>query len=640
MAVAITIESNYFGDINISALAEYGWGQKCETQVHPDAIYPSDFNLYPKLMEWVANEKFISDTTVIQNEYTEEELSQHLSDFDYINDNVLWLWGDLYKGGLGIIVHDAHTYTWASSWGLLLNPQTNKYAYYCDLFNGQAGNDYFDTLSSVIISQDYNFVPTSIAPYEPMHYDEYSLDSTRGRTFRIFSKNWNDEFNVGAFYTLTGFNDFLYTEIPTPYTNQSDWFSRDWAGYWIDVASGFDVDHIPGRLWRSTIAGNFLEQPPFPYIRKGGSIWGGADIKPDPNSSGGGGSSQGGGGSYDDDASSGNTTDDVPSLDVDVLDTGFANLYVPSKSELQSLAQFLFTGITEAASIVLKRLIANPLDYIISLNLCHIGLTFSETEAVKFGGISTNVVMGKLSNQFLRNLNGGSVSIVESEQCKNFLDYSPYTRCQIWIPYCGMHELPIDLIMNATLSLKYTVDLLTGSLTATLYVTRDRTGYLRNVEDAIEDMQLLTFTGNCFEPLPIASTDYRNVVNGVLGLASGAATSIATGNPLPLASSVANATMNSKPNVITSGSIGNCYGYMLQQRAYLILSRPVINVPKRFIDWQGYPSNFLDAIENFDGYLEIDSATLWTGGIKNQFGVITETEADELKNIMEGGIYL
>lgn len=644
MPVAITIESNYFDEISISALAEYGWGQKCETQVHPNAIYPSDINLYPLLMEWVSSEKFINDTTVIQNEYTEEEMRQHTSDFEFINNNTLWLWGDLYKGGLGIIVYDSHTYTWVSSWGLLLNPQTNKYAYYCDLFNGQTGNDLFNTLSSVIISQDYNFIPTSLVPYEPMHYEEYSLDSSRGRTFRIFSKNWNDEFNVGAFYRMVGFNDFLYAEIPNPYTSQSTWYSKEWAGYWIDVGSGFDVDHIPAQLWRSTIAGNFLEEPPSPYIRQGGDIWGGATKKIDPNSNSGGGSSQGGGGEYNDSGSTPNTQDDLPTLDVDALDTGFVNLYLPSKAELKSLADFLFTGITESVSVVLKRLVSNPLDYIVSLNMCHIPLEYTYTEGVKFGGVNTGVTMGKADSQFIK-MSGGTLTIKESDQCNNFLDYAPYTKAQIWIPYVGMHELPIDLIMNATLELVYRVDLLTGSLTAQLYVTRDRTNYLQGCEDGVSDAQMLTFTGNCFQSIPVTSTDYRNVVNGVLGLAGGVATSVATGNPLPLASSVANATLNSKPSIVSSGSIGNCYGYMIQQRAFIILSRPVANIPDSWGEWEGYPSNFLETVESFmdsDGkhqyVLKIDSSTLWTGSVKNKFGVITDEEAEELKQIFEGGV--
>ena len=147
-----------------------------------------------------------------------------------------------------------------------------------------------------------------------------------------------------------------------------------------------------------------------------------------------------------------------------------------------------------------------------------------------------------------------------------------------------------------------------------------------------------TYSGNCFIPIPVASTDYRNVVNGALGLVSGIGTSIATGNPLPLAGSVAGAVMNSKPNLQVGSNIGANYGYMTAQTAYLIMEEPVPAKPMEYQSWVGYPVNEIYTIDDYSGLAIIDDDTWWTGTLKNEFGTITEDEANELKELMEGGI--
>ena len=215
---------------------------------------------------------------------------------------------------------------------------------------------------------------------------------------------------------------------------------------------------------------------------------------------------------------------------------------------------------------------------------------------------------------------------------------------KIYIPYCGVHELPIDLVMGGTLKLQYIVDVLTGSLVAELSLIRDRS-WLMGSEDAVtqgtgyDDGGLMwSYSGNCFIPIPIASTDYRNVVNGALGLVSGIGTSIATGNPLPLAGSVAGAVMNSKPQIQVGSNMGANYGYMTAQDAYLIIEQPVPAKPMEYQSWVGYPVNEMYTIRDYSGLMIVKTDNYWCGTVKNGFGVITPDEADELRELLNGGI--
>ena len=149
------------------------------------------------------------------------------------------------------------------------------------------------------------------------------------------------------------------------------------------------------------------------------------------------------------------------------------------------------------------------------------------------------------------------------------------------------------------------------------------------------------FSGNCFTPIPIGNLDYRNAINSILGLIGGVGTTIATGNPMPIAGAVANGVMNSKPDFQMGGNIGSNYGYMTAQDAFIILQNTVQNRPYNFIDWKCYPSNRLLPISSFKGYIEVETDTFWCGGYKTSLGKpITSTECEEIKNILNSGIWI
>ena len=585
---------------------------------------------------------------------TEDDYNNIYKDtIESINNHIAWVYGDIYNGGLGfcrivngygafpIISYGYATKTdengvnwmWFRSFPLEGNADYNIFKNMCKSF--------FLAYCKVYQSGGFDHKPSCV--------DWYPDEHTGRRIGLFYNQFWEtDPLTYGYEVTISVKNDPL---LPIYTWDTQNVLNGNLANVLNNeiIGNAYSSDQEHGQFVSDYVMKNYFWcRNPYngtsSYINEYDYIegwefpkdgWtGGALVPNDPNNNNGGNPDQGGDGDYDDDDSTGNTPDDLPDFAVDATDTGFVNLYNPSKSELKALATFLFTGITESISIVLKRLVANPLDYIVSLNLCHASIPSNETEMISFGGVPTNVVMNKISNQFLK-LYGGSLTINEQKQARNFLDYN--MRCTVWIPYCGTAELPIDWVMNATLDLRYVVDLLTGSLTATIYSTRERLSYLHGVEKSYSELQTFTFSGNCFEPLPIACADYRNVVNGALGLAGGIATSIATGNPLPAVGSLSNAVMNSKPHIQTGGNMASCYGYMTQQRAFIMLSRNVPNVPLGWGSWAGYPCNQIAKLETFTGYTEVQPRDTWANDFSKP---ITDTELDELRDILQNGIYV
>lgn len=615
------------------------------SHLHPESMNPSVHPMVARCILLYSNNHPLSGLTINQlrvaNDIDTFNGSAYQAIAKEVNDNTQWLWGDLYKGGVGLFLNtqSPNRIQVIYSYGECVD-NAEHYCYYVQQGSGGTWTptQYPTAMASTFFAYPYistnghmsglEYVKQS---FEPRYYDSY-----RGYAFAWIFKDSNRANNINSRWQQIGINSFTETDLGE-FDSFATVFDQEVAGSQITGSgeSAIVTYDVWARCWKNATTANFeliYENPPSPWACTNSSIWGGATVPPQPNKNGGTSGGGGGGGGFDNTTDNDDFTD--PSNWIDATDTGFVSLYTPSKTELKSLANFLFTGITASAEITLKKLLANPMDYIVSLNMVHLPLSFTETEVVRFGGISTGVIMGKLGKQFL-SIYGGSFDI--NEQFMTFLDYGKYSTIKISIPYCGIFPLPSDALMGGTLHINYIVDLLTGSLTAELKIVRKRS----YVNEANTQRVIATYSGNCFLPLPIASTDYRQTVSALLGITGGLATSIATGNPLSLVGSSANAVVNSKQDINMGGNIGSNYGYMTKQKAFLILERPFQNLPLNFPQYYGYPSNIrFKQLNMISGYIEIDNAKYWAGSVTNSFGRITDSERKELEKIVESGIWI
>ena len=655
MSLFKTVDSENYGIINIGSVAKYGYTTPNIYQIHPES---SDITILSgdieQRLRGLMNDSYRIPSNAfgyVRTERTLDELnSSTVRDYlDGINNHTLWLWGDLYKGGVGFIVnYNGRAYQIINSYGKLFNPNTNKYIY--GLYTSQ-GIASFDAdrmpqlVKSIMFAYHYSYHTGTLNTPEYYSIITGGYDSTRGNPFYMHLVGYPNSYDKPIKYI--GSMSGIYPSYSYSFTNagEVDTFPIDksFLGYTYGVISTDPLQvyfavHVVNNGWTDKEAIYFQELPPSPYQLTDGDIWGNGEIPPQPNTGGGTSGGGGGGGTFD------NTSDVIPVVDpsqfeVDALDTGFVALYNPSKAELVQLAQFLYSGITDSISNQLKKLLANPLDYLVSLNMVHLPLEIAETDTIKFASVSTGVVMGRLGKQFVT-VYGGYFDI--DEQFMSFLDYGRNVELKISIPYCGIFPLPINKLMGGRLHLYYKIDLLTGAMTADLQIGRQRS-YVKigGKTEAEQNAYIGSYSGNCFIPVPIASVDYRNAVNALLGMTSGLATSVATGNPLPLISSSANAVVNSRQDFAIGGNIGNNYGYMTTQDAFLIIENPVQNLPINYPYYEGYPSNIrVSQLRKVTGYVEVEADTFWCGSLTNPYGTITSEEAQELKQIMNGGIWI
>lgn len=336
----------------------------------------------------------------------------------------------------------------------------------------------------------------------------------------------------------------------------------------------------------------------------------------------------GGGGDYPTNSDECKDPDAADLNAVNVVNSGLVTLYNPTMGGLQSFSNFLFTGITDEIANQLKKLLANPLDYVLFCSLCKFTPPTSEPQEISFCGIGTGVSANVIPNQFYT-LDCGEIALPEDSE--TFLDYSPHSKVQLYVPYCGIHELSADDVKKATIRIKYNIDMLSGSCVASVIVKRSS----RGGTDASIDTSLYKFNGNCYLTMPLSATDWRGAYNSMVQFAGGIVAT-AGGNPMAGIGAMASAVTQQKVSVGRSGQGGSNYGHMSDGKPYFILSRPTPSIPYNFNGFEGYKSNIRYNVGQLKGYTEIDENTIWT----DNFESATEKECQRIKEIMNRGVYL
>ena len=295
-------------------------------------------------------------------------------------------------------------------------------------------------------------------------------------------------------------------------------------------------------------------------------------------------------------------------------DTGFITLFNPSLQEMKDLASYMWTGLFDVDSF--KKIFANPMDCILGLSLVPVSIPGGTPISVKVGNISTGVNMTPATAQYV-DVDCGTVEIKEFWGA--YLDYSPYTKAELYLPYIGIHAISIDDIMGKTIAIKYRVDILSGACVAFV---------------KCGDSVLYSFIGQCASSIPITGNDWTNMINGIMSIAGAVGSMVASGGmtaPL-VAPGVASTAINSmKPTIEKSGSLSGAGGLIGLQKPYFIITRPRQALPEKQNTFTGYPSFITRTLSTLQGYAEIESVHL-------ENIPATNSEIEEIEAILKKGV--
>lgn len=181
---------------------------------------------------------------------------------------------------------------------------------------------------------------------------------------------------------------------------------------------------------------------------------------------------------------------------------GFNKRYVLSASDIDDLREDFFQALeSKPADIdyinytMSEFLTNNPIDCIVSLKWFPFTVpSYGSEVPINLGNYQTNVNAPVYTGSGVEVYNLGSHELYPYAGSGNpcFLDYAPYTKIELIIPYCGTVELDPSIYMDKEISVRFVVDIYTGACTA--YVMCDGL-----VTDSI--------SGVCCVDLPINGID-------------------------------------------------------------------------------------------------------------------------------------
>ena len=355
----------------------------------------------------------------------------------------------------------------------------------------------------------------------------------------------------------------------------------------------------------------------------------------DPNP-GGGDSKPGGGGGDGDIGGDTNPDDGLPTISA--LDSGLLTAYNPTVSELYSLGRFLWSDSFDISTF--KKLFNDPFDTLLGLSVVPVKPNTSGTKSIMFGNMDSGVSASVVANQWVSK-DMGSVTL--SETWKGALDYAPSTSVTIYLPFIGMRQLNVNDVMGSTLHLIYKFDVLTGSCIAQIYVNHSSQGNKNDGFSWTKNQGLLyEFIGQCAENIPLASQDFTNTIRAAIGgvtVATGAAASIATGNPAlgiaGLTVGAANLGMQaSTPTVERGGHLSGSASLLGYSQPFLIVERPHQCKPSRYYALRGVPSQvYTSKLSKCTGFTQI------TANNNLHIAGASDSELTELQNLLVSGVY-
>ena len=305
---------------------------------------------------------------------------------------------------------------------------------------------------------------------------------------------------------------------------------------------------------------------------------------------------------------------------VPAVPTGSASslwaVYNPSQGQLDSFGAWLWSSDFVEQ---IKKLFADPMQSIIGVHKVFATPSTGGSQNIKCGYLDSGVSSPVVTNQYTT-VDCGSAYL--REYFGNVFDYDPFTKVSIFLPFIGIVPLNTADVMRSTISVKYTVDVITGACLAEVSVSRDRGGGI-----------LYTYGGSAIVTYPVSSGSYVGAVQAALSTAIGIGSAIATGGASLGASAgmVLGGLSHAKTQVQHSGQFSGCSGAMGGKKPYLIISRPQTRTPSKIAEYEGIPTNSIHKLSYCSGFTKVKEVHIMS---KTAY----DNEIQEIESLLKTGV--
>lgn len=330
---------------------------------------------------------------------------------------------------------------------------------------------------------------------------------------------------------------------------------------------------------------------------------------------------------------------------------GLVTVYHPTPAQLYDFERWLWVTLSTAD---INTVWNNPFDGVIGLFELYCTPTDVGSRTIHSGFLDSGINSAVISRY--TEINCGTYAI--PEYYGNYLDYSPYSKAHVYLPFIGVQELNVDDIVGHAVNITYRIDEYNGSCIAMITVAKTTEV---NGETVEYRNTMYQFSGNCAVELPISggsqasikaglmmANAYQtaanisagaNLIGGVGSLIAGniggaisgigqAASSYAFGQANALSHM-----LSGKSTVQKSGQFGSSYGAMGIKNPFITITRPKqIQVPN-YNDLYGYPAHKMVTVGDCTGFLRC-----------REVHVISPTASEEekalIENLMKSGVYV
>lgn len=248
-----------------------------------------------------------------------------------------------------------------------------------------------------------------------------------------------------------------------------------------------------------------------------------------------------------------------------------------------------------------------------------------KSERVKLARTTLETVYETISKSAVPQIiTAGDVDIEYRGTKRTFKDYSPYTSLQLYLPLYGYIDIDVNIFMGRKLTVKYSIDVNAGILT--YYILCN--GFLTNLISCQcgFDLPYSLSYGN-----EVMAAVMNNVVNFTVGMAEGAITK----SPAGMVDTVLQGAPNQVNNLNCRGAAENNGWLYAEPKCHIIYKRPNSNRPNNYGAKIGFPLYQQRQLSNLSGFTKCINASM-------EFSTHypTSEEYEEIKNLLEGGIYL